>query len=1129
MKAVTTESSDGANAAEDKGILVAVRIRPLSNDEIDAGAKVCCEVFDNSNIVTISQAGVAGSYLNSQKGTVNEYAFDAVFDSSASQMEVYEKTAKPFIPKVIAGLNVTVFAYGATSAGKTHTMFGSSRVDEAASHAEAGIIPNAIKDVFSIIAEKTKSLCVGEKWSVNLSYIEVYNEQIYDLLVPIPTGKSLSLREDQEKGIMVIAGVIELNVESLDEVLKQLQLGNRNRKTEATMANQVSSRSHAILQLNITHTYRVNSLNNVNNGKDSVKDSGKESGKDNGKDGGRDSSKDSFRDSFKECFVESKLSLIDLAGSERASATLNRGARLMEGANINKSLLALANCINALAENNGSGKKGNVKYRDSKLTLLLKNSLEGKSNLVIIANINPSHQTLEDSHNTLKYANRAKNIKINANLKEISKDLSWAEREIRYKEENKLLRQRVALLETIVDELQTALGVSTSTCGCNTSGDGDSTVPLWSKNVRSNNVRTREKKETKLCNIENYENYKIDGEDGFEIIGDEILGENRMSNSFSSSLSSHSERECERDNNYRENNYRENYRENDRENERENDIMNCDDNNDNNEYQNEVLKKYMEDEFNVSTSTVRADDASTSTFNVSTSTFNSTLDQNPFNDIISKNTEMESTEMEFLTEIVPNNSERQSLGKRIRKEAFCYTEIEGRNINNNTNNNTNNIIDNNIDNIDNNNENNNENENDDNINKQKEKELNAKIFKKRRMSAIPTFDRNSRQKNEITKKNTISVFNNVPVSVSAISLKLEDIRENSLSPSLSVSSRAKSCLRDIVTENVPQSDDQCVENILSFECDSENAQRQSEYVQDTATNVQSDVVLTDTATVQPVSVRVRSCPVGSRRRSMEMAAVTAMLAAMPEHLRAGPKKNNAGDRLSLSVSATNINTDTATNASTSTKTDTVTNTTSDSTTVTVTDNVSGSDSRNGTATPSHNNDEKMLFESEINVIKVKDTKQGLRRMSMRVRDQSVRTLSTRTDTENDRNNKDNNNYVENNGNYNNENNHKMMNINDSRNNNIEKSAKINLTPNFIKSLNNSSCENNSNISNISINLRLSASDDKKSITRRKSYFKSKNLLGTGSACTARVLHSLSERDESERDENILQSDVWAEL
>ena len=181
------------------------------------------------------------------------------------------------------------------------------------------------------------------------------------------------------------------------------------------------------------------------------------------------------------------------------------------------------------------------------------------------------------------------------------------------------------------------------------------------------------------------------------------------------------------------------------------------------------------------------------------------------------------------------------------------------------------------------------------------------------------------------------------------------------------------------------------------------------------------------------------------------------------------------------------------------------------------------------------------LENEINVIKVKDTKQGLRRMSMRVRDQSVRTLSTRTDTENDRNNKDNNNYVENNGNYNNENSHNMININgshskninDSRNNNIEKSSKINLTPNFIKSLNNSSCENNSNISNISINLRLSASDDKKSITRRKSYFKSKNLLGPGSgpgsACTARVLHSLSERDESERDENVLQSDVWAEL
>lgn len=470
LDSTTTTVGSDSYSPKDRGILVAVRIRPLSSKEVDSGAQVCCEILDGSNIVTISQAGVAGSYLKSQAGTINDYAFDVVFDSSASQMDVYKNTAKPFVQKVLAGLNVTVFAYGATSAGKTHTMFGSARADEAATHAEAGIIPNAIADVFNSISAKSESLAIGEKWAMNLSYIEVYNEQIFDLLVPVPTGKNLSLREDQEKGIVQVAGVIEQKVDTLDDVLKLLALGNRNRKTEATMANQVSSRSHAILQLNVIHTKGA-----------------------------------------KDCTVESKLSLIDLAGSERASATNNKGVRLMEGANINKSLLALANCINALAENSITGKKLNVKYRDSKLTLLLKNSLEGQSNLVIIANINPSHVTLEDSHNTLKYANRAKNIKVNPLSKEIMRDLSWAEREVRLKEENSALRKRVLYLEKVVGDLRGSLEAL----------EGGSALPSDRGRGRSESSESIQISESSL------------------FLEDDIP--DRMSGSFSSSISSYSD------------------------------------------------------------------------------------------------------------------------------------------------------------------------------------------------------------------------------------------------------------------------------------------------------------------------------------------------------------------------------------------------------------------------------------------------------------------------------------------------------------------------------------------------------------------------------------------------------------
>jgi kinesin family protein 18/19 len=217
------------------------------------------------------------------------------------------------------------------------------------------------------------------------------------------------VREDQERGIVVVAGVAERPATSADEVLAFLSEGNANRKTEATMANQVSSRSHAVLQVTLRHSRKSSSGRQVH--------------------------------------VESKLSLIDLAGSERASATNNRGARLQEGANINKSLLALANCINALAASTTSGKKQNVKYRDSKLTHLLKSSLEGHCNLIMIANINPSHFTYEDSHNTLKYANRAKNIKVNPTAVEVTREGNWMEREETLRKENAYLRAKVAALE----------------------------------------------------------------------------------------------------------------------------------------------------------------------------------------------------------------------------------------------------------------------------------------------------------------------------------------------------------------------------------------------------------------------------------------------------------------------------------------------------------------------------------------------------------------------------------------------------------------------------------------------------------------------------------------------------------
>ena len=309
-------------------------------------------------------------------------------------------------------------------------MFGNTRQDESAVNAEAGIIPNAVADVFKLIDEKTtassSSSSAGsagggyDSFEVSISFVEVYNETILDLLNPTGdnSNKGLALREDQEKGIVVIAGVTEQKVDTLAAVMEVLAFGSKNRKTESTNANQTSSRSHAILQLTISHTFYSHTTGGL-------------------------------------VVVDSKLSLIDLAGSERASATSNSGARLHEGANINKSLLALANCINALAENQTTtGKKGNVKFRDSKLTLLLKNSLEGNSNLVMICNLCPSNATYEDSHNTLKYANRAKNIKVNPTMKETNKENNYAMMGERLMSENAQLRARVVYLEQVIRDLR---------------------------------------------------------------------------------------------------------------------------------------------------------------------------------------------------------------------------------------------------------------------------------------------------------------------------------------------------------------------------------------------------------------------------------------------------------------------------------------------------------------------------------------------------------------------------------------------------------------------------------------------------------------------------------------------------
>ena len=350
-------------------VTVAVRVRPLTQKEADRGAFPCIEVDDSGQQIDVldpddKMGGI--DYLRINKTKDKSYCFDHAFAPEVGQDEAFEKTAMALLPDVLErGKNACVFAYGATGSGKTFTMTGSDVLP--------GVIPQSIDTLFEF-AEKARTP-VREGPVVTMQYVEIYNESIKDLLQPT-NNSNLDVREAPGRGTYV-AGAAEAEVASRAEVEEPLLRGNGNRTTESTQMNSVSSRSHAVLQLRVEWPS-----------------------------------------------MTGKLSLIDLAGSERASktgvmakgkslqqgGTHNNSKRLNEGANINKSLLALANCINALT-GEADGKRSHIPYRDSKLTRLLKDSLGGGCRTLMIANVSPASDQFDETLNTLKYADRAKRIK----------------------------------------------------------------------------------------------------------------------------------------------------------------------------------------------------------------------------------------------------------------------------------------------------------------------------------------------------------------------------------------------------------------------------------------------------------------------------------------------------------------------------------------------------------------------------------------------------------------------------------------------------------------------------------------------------------------------------------------------
>ena len=304
---------------------VVVRCRPLSDKEKESKCGRVVEMNTSSGLVEVKKA-------EAPKDPPKQFTFDTVYDWNSTQRAVYDGTAFPIVESVLAGYNGTIFAYGQTGTGKTHTMTGVPDNPEL-----RGITPNAFAHIFSAIASAQ-----GEEYLVRASYMEIYNEEIRDLLGD-PRAK-LQLKESPDSGVFV-KDLSVFVVKGTQEIDALMTRGAKNRVVGATHMNAQSSRSHSIF------TITIESSMPGPDGKPKIK--------------------------------AGKLHLVDLAGSERQSKTGATGARLAEGAAINLSLSALGNVISALVD----GKAQHIPYRDSKLTRLLQDSLGGNSKTVMVANL----------------------------------------------------------------------------------------------------------------------------------------------------------------------------------------------------------------------------------------------------------------------------------------------------------------------------------------------------------------------------------------------------------------------------------------------------------------------------------------------------------------------------------------------------------------------------------------------------------------------------------------------------------------------------------------------------------------------------------------------------------------------
>ncbi|XP_076007607.1 kinesin-like protein KIF22 [Genypterus blacodes] len=337
-------SDGGGGGKKTSRVRVAVRLRPYIDKEDDKSEGPCVRGLDRQNLEIVNWRNATETV---------KYHFDVFHEEKTTQQEVFLSSVKPILPHLLNGQNASVLAYGPTGAGKTHTMLGSPE--------EPGVIPHAVREVFNLV--KAKDEDDGWDYRVGMSYLEIYNEKVLDLLSP--SSQDLPIREDKDKNIL-IPGLTHTPLSSFSDFDSHFVPASLNRTTASTKLNQRSSRSHAILLIKVVRTQR--SLPNRQQ--------------------------------------TGKLYLVDLAGSEDNRRTGNQGIRLKESGAINLSLFTLSKVVDSL----NSGTSGRVPYRDSKLTRLLQDSLGGSAHSLMITNIAPEYKFYFDTFTALNFAAKSKLI-----------------------------------------------------------------------------------------------------------------------------------------------------------------------------------------------------------------------------------------------------------------------------------------------------------------------------------------------------------------------------------------------------------------------------------------------------------------------------------------------------------------------------------------------------------------------------------------------------------------------------------------------------------------------------------------------------------------------------------------------